>query len=314
MKKIISTVICGSALLFAPLFASADTASSTDFSHFSGLQMPSGNSTTTPGGGLQYQDPGLMPAMTQYPNGPRLIKLEGSTTVYWVSANNFKLPMITRNVFLSYKNKDADVQTVTQDEMNFYADAKFIRLMGNATIYFIKGGTKQAIPSSIWNSSGEDAAGIIDVNKTEFASYKTGVKVKSVNEILPQNADNSVSQSSQSQLTVTMDLAMANLSVHPGESVEVTGTIENNSMDTIYLNGIGGSLGSLELTMDNIDFFTLVPSSFKPGESYAGPLFAITASQAAAPGNYSIHFHITGGKTAKDSQELTSQNLNLTVN
>ncbi len=118
-----------------------------------------------------------------YINGPRLIKLEGTTTVYWVSANNLKIPMWTDAVFKSYKNNAEEVQAVAQEEFDFYQNAKYIRLIGNSRIYKTEGKSKRFIPSAVWNPAGIDASLIIDVNKTDLNSYKTGKSLTSTEEL-----------------------------------------------------------------------------------------------------------------------------------
>lgn len=118
-----------------------------------------------------------------YINGPRLIKLEGTTTVYWVSANNLKIPMWTDAVFKSYKNNAEEVQTVAQEEFDFYQNAKYIRLIGNSRIYKTEGKYKRFIPSAVWNPAGIDPSLIIDVNRTDLNSYRTGKSLTSTEEL-----------------------------------------------------------------------------------------------------------------------------------
>lgn len=148
---------------------------------FVGLQMP-GNSGSVQenfsiscSGGLCMQN--------AYSPGPRLIKLDGDSTVYWVSSNNIKIPMLSAKVFLSYNNQWSDVQTVGQQEYDYYPTAKYIWLNGGGAIYLIKNGIRRYIPSAIWNPAGIDASQIINVNKTDFNSYSTGPDVSSVEEL-----------------------------------------------------------------------------------------------------------------------------------
>ncbi len=143
-----------------------------------GLQMPSGLQMTE---GLQYQDNLNLSGF--YVNGPRLIKLEGTTTVYWVNANNLKIPMWTDAVFKSYNNNSEEVQTVSQEEFDFYQNAKYIRLIGNSRIYKIEGKIKRFIPSAVWNPAGIDVGQIIDINKTDFNSYKIGKSLTTMEEL-----------------------------------------------------------------------------------------------------------------------------------
>lgn len=176
------------AVSFAQMATSTDpSATSTDFSNFVGLQMPQGLpfDDTAVNGVSGVSPDGLMTFIPapQYPNGPRLIKLDGSNTIYWVSPNNIKIAILTRAVFLSYNNKDSDVQTVDQAEFDYYSAAKYIRLNGTGVIFKIEGNKKRAIPSAIWNPAGIDVSQIIDVNKTELSSYLTGSKLTSSDEL-----------------------------------------------------------------------------------------------------------------------------------
>lgn len=185
----IVSLAVSAALLSLPLVGLADdatttpdsTATTTDFSNFVGLQMPDGlqvdDSSATGVTGVSADGLLTYSIQPQYPNGPRLIKLDGSDTVYWVSGGNIKIPMLTRAVFLSYGNKDEDVQSVSQDEFDFYPTAQYIWLNGTGAIYQIDGNTKHMITSAAWSAMGVDVSSIINVNKADFNSYKTGSKI-----------------------------------------------------------------------------------------------------------------------------------------
>lgn len=124
-----------------------------------------------------------------------------------------------------------------------------------------------------------------------------------------------VNQISQPSLNVTMDLAMATLTGQPGQIAKVTGTIKNNSSDIIYLNSMGGSLSSPDLDFDMTDLLSVIPRSFKPGDTYQGSLFGIKVGpNAEKQKSYSVNFYFIGGETDSDSQELTNQNLSITIN
>ncbi len=174
-KQQIAIAIVSMAAAAIPLTILADnatsTATTTGFSNFQGLQMPQGPQIHQ---GLQMPEP----QQAQYPDGPRLIKLEDSKFVYWVSPNNIKIPMWGDAVFKSYGNDPSDVQTVAQEEFNYYPDARFVRLIDSARIYKLDGWYRHFIPSAIWNDSGQDASEIIDINRTDFNSYKNGPDIK----------------------------------------------------------------------------------------------------------------------------------------
>ncbi|MDE2312302.1 MAG: hypothetical protein KGJ93_04440, partial [Patescibacteria group bacterium] len=118
-----------------------------------------------------------------YVPGPRLIKLENDSTVYWVSPGGLKIPMISAAVFLSYHNKWSDVQTVGQEEFDSYANAQYIWLNGTGAIYKIDNGTRQQIAPDAWNNSGLDASQVIWVNRTDFNTYKAGPAITAANEL-----------------------------------------------------------------------------------------------------------------------------------
>ena len=199
MKKILVCVV-SSVLAMAPTLAIAEVSTSTSFSNWYGLQMPLNYVDSTPSNGatpiitglgmfgLQFPtgtmsvDGGVAEPSGEYPNGPRLIKLGGSSTVFWVNENNLKLPMLNRTVFLSYKNKDSEVQTVSQEELDYYEDAQFMQI-GSGIIYRIEGTTKRAITSQAWSESGLDESVIMKVNKTELNSYKTGAQITSAEDL-----------------------------------------------------------------------------------------------------------------------------------
>lgn len=173
--------------------SSGSNAGASSGSYTGGLQMPGGlqmgvdeNMSAGTGlqmpGGLQFQDD-LNLSEAMYQSGPRLIKLEGAATVYWVNVNNLKIPMWTDSVFNSYKNNSEEVQAVAQEEFDYYQNAKYIRLIGNSRIYKTEGKTKRFIPSAVWNPAGIDASLIIDVNKTDLNSYKTGKSLTSTEEL-----------------------------------------------------------------------------------------------------------------------------------
>jgi len=151
----------------------AEPSSATATSSFlSGLQMPTG---------LEYQD--NLNLNGSYQTGPRLIKLENDSTVYWVSPNNLKIPMVSAEVFLSYGNKWTDVVTVPQSEFDYYQTAKYIWLNGSGAIYKIKDGVRKYIPSAIWNPAGIDPSAIINVNKIDLNSYTTGNPLTTAEEL-----------------------------------------------------------------------------------------------------------------------------------
>ena len=153
----------------------------------SGLTIPGGASSPGSGSGLQIpsggDQSGVTAGLNNYESGPRLIKLDGDSTVYWVSENNIKIPMLSDKVFYSYHNKMSDVVTVAQDEFDYYQSAKYIWLNGTGAIYYINNGVKRIIPSSVWNQLEADPSEIINVNKTDFNSYSKGASITSPDDV-----------------------------------------------------------------------------------------------------------------------------------
>ncbi len=152
------------------------------------------SSATTTQSGLQFSSGLQMPADSGsgaltipealYLSGPRLIELDGTTDIYWVAPNNLKIPDFNTAIFDSYGSKLEDVQTVGQDEFDYYQNAQYIRLQGNAKIYKISGTTKRPIPSSVWNPAGINPEQIIDINRLNFNYYKTGKSVVDEEDLL----------------------------------------------------------------------------------------------------------------------------------
>ncbi len=121
---------------------------------------------------------------------------------------------------------------------------------------------------------------------------------------------------------LSMDLDSTILTGTPGESVEITGQMQNTATNTLYLNGMTGSVVSVlndpsnkgaDLTLDPTDFFSLVPPSFQPGQSYQGPIFSVQISNNAKPGTYIFGYTLQGGKTEKDNEQLRSEEISIQV-
>ncbi len=123
------------------------------------------------------------------------------------------------------------------------------------------------------------------------------------------------------KLNVNLDSSILN--GKPGDSVKVTGQIQNSTTNILYLNGMTGSVVSVlndpsnkggDLTLDPTDFFSLVPPSFQPGQSYQGPIFSVQISSNAKAGTYIFSYTLEGGKTEKDlTGELWSEEVSIQV-
>ena len=123
------------------------------------------------------------------------------------------------------------------------------------------------------------------------------------------------------KLNVNLDSSI--LSGNPGDSVKVTGQIQNSTTNILYLTGMTGSVVSVvgdpsnkggDLTLDPTDFFSLVPPSFQPGQSYQGSIFSVQISSNAKAGTYIFSYTLEGGKTEKDlTGELWSEEVSIQV-
>lgn len=163
----------------APSGLSLTSGGTTSNNSFTGLQMPSDSGSITGEFDTVNCSTGLC-MNAEVTTEPRLIKILEDPTVYWVSENKLKIPMLSEKVFLSYNNKWEDVKTVDKTEFDAYQDAKYIWLNGKGAIYYIKDGVKRYIPSSLWNASGLGAEDVINVNKTDFNAYSTGAVLESM--------------------------------------------------------------------------------------------------------------------------------------
>lgn len=129
-------------------------------------------------------------------------------------------------------------------------------------------------------------------------------------------------QQAAAATTLNVNLDTQTFSGNPGDSVKVTGQIQNSAINTLYLNGINASIGygdndpskpGMDLSFDPTDFLTLVPPSFQPGQSYQGPIFEVQISPTAKPGTYVVTYNIQGGKTEKDTGQIYSEQVLIKV-
>jgi hypothetical protein len=99
-----------------------------------------------------------------------------------------------------------------------------------------------------------------------------------------------------------------------GTQITFNGTLTNDSnSDNLLLNDIHFDLSgaaSTALTPDPNSFFSNVPGLLLPGETYTGPIFTVTLSGSAGPGDYSGTVTVRGGSTifvTTDLQGLSFQ-------
>jgi hypothetical protein len=119
---------------------------------------------------------------SEYAN--KLIQPDNSYIAYWVSPAGVKIAMPTDAIFDSYGNKWKDVREVPDEVFNSIPNAEYIKLKGNAAIYYIQGKTKRYVTQAAASELNIDPAVVIEVNKMDFNYYKTGAQVKSAGDVI----------------------------------------------------------------------------------------------------------------------------------
>jgi hypothetical protein len=99
----------------------------------------------------------------------------------------------------------------------------------------------------------------------------------------------------------------------PGATLSFTGTLFNNDVVDVYLNAASSDLPYSEQSVDYTDFFTLVPLSLSPGESYNGPIFDVAITNAATPGDYFGSFTIQGGPDDVTVDDLATETFQISI-
>jgi hypothetical protein len=100
-----------------------------------------------------------------------------------------------------------------------------------------------------------------------------------------------------------------------GSSVEVVGTITNDTDQTVDLNGDSFSVTMPTLALNDTDFFNNAPFFLDPGMS-SGPfdIFTITISPTAAPGTVGGNFFsVVGGPDGNTFDVLGTARFNVDV-
>lgn len=99
----------------------------------------------------------------------------------------------------------------------------------------------------------------------------------------------------------------------PGGTVTFSGTLFNDDIVDVFLNGASSTLPYSELSVDFTDFFSLVPASLSAGESYDGPIFAVDITDDATPGDYFGSFTIQGGLDENAVNNLATENFQISL-
>jgi len=81
----------------------------------------------------------------------------------------------------------------------------------------------------------------------------------------------------------------------PGNTLTFEGSILNDGLTEVFLNGTSFNVPSFDIVLDDTPFFVNTPLSLLGGESFHGELFSLAVNPAAQPGPYTGAFSITGG-------------------
>jgi len=125
-----------------------------------------------------------------------LIKTADNPAVYFVSERlQAKKAILSGKVFFSYPNHSfSQVKTVSQAKLDSYRDIKLVKAQYNPGVYYIDGATKRLIPSEdVFNALGFVWSDILQINKIDLNSYKTGTPMK-INMISTANVPNTKGQ------------------------------------------------------------------------------------------------------------------------
>ena len=112
-----------------------------------------------------------------------------------------------------------------------------------------------------------------------------------------------------------VDISVAPISGVAGSSVEVVGTVINNTSGTVFLNGDTFSVTGPDLNLDDTDFFLNAPFTLDPSQS-SGPfdIFTIDIGASATPGVISPNFFsILGGSDAGAGDVIGTVTFDVTV-
>ena len=104
----------------------------------------------------------------------RFLKLAEEPTVYYVNQYRQKIPIPSAKVFLSYGAEWQDVETIEKAELDFYKNAEYIKLIGNARVYFLKDGVKRYLTQKAASALKILPEEVVAVNRTEFNAYASG--------------------------------------------------------------------------------------------------------------------------------------------
>lgn len=112
---------------------------------------------------------------------------------------------------------------------------------------------------------------------------------------------------SPSRADVIFQLNWSTLTGQPGSTISFNGTLSNETLSDVYLNGDVSNLPSTDLTLDDSSFFINAPLFLAPQQSYTGPFFSVSVDPSTPAGLYDGFFAIYGGADSAAFDELATQ-------
>lgn len=108
----------------------------------------------------------------------KYVRVEGDSTVYWVTSWGGKMPILSAQIFFSYGGRWEDVVIISQEALDAYSDVEYIKLSNNARVYKIEGAVKRYLTPAAATRLNIDPAKVVTVNQTEFVAYRTGSTIQ----------------------------------------------------------------------------------------------------------------------------------------
>ena len=108
----------------------------------------------------------------------RLIQLQGdkTKTIYYITDYGLLRRVLNQEVLESYGGRTSDVVMVSNKELNFYPENKYINLSAvfNGDIYLVDNGNKRYLTPMAVKRLSVQINQVSSVNETEFNAYKIG--------------------------------------------------------------------------------------------------------------------------------------------
>lgn len=118
-------------------------------------------------------------ATQQVPKSYMHVKVAGSKTIWYITPQGKKYPVVSEKIFMSYGNKDFNnVVEISKEELDSYPKTEYIRLKGDLRVYKIEGKYKRLLTPEAALNVGITENDLVIVNKTEFDYFRTGAGIK----------------------------------------------------------------------------------------------------------------------------------------